>query len=60
MAGINPPFKVADAIHDCGVMEGALFNDISKSYRMAAEVLDDELLSCMDKTYREPDEDLRS
>ena len=60
MEGINPPFKVADAIHDCGVMEGALFKDNTKSDRMSAELFDYYFLSCMEKTYEEFDEELKS
>ena len=59
-AETNPHFTVADAIYDCGVTYGALFNGYTESDIMAAEPFVDDLLSCMDKTYEEFDEDLKS
>ena len=40
MAGINPPFTVADAIYYYGITDSALFIGDMKAYRMAAEILD--------------------
>ena len=59
-AGVNLPFTVANAVFYCGVMEGALFKDNTKSDRMSAELFDDDFLSCMEKTYEEFDEELKS
>ena len=53
MAGINPPFTVADAIYDCGVMDGSLFHDNMKADRMSDKLLYYELSSCMDNTYKD-------
>ena len=51
MAGNYPTFTVADAKYYCGVTDSDLFNDDMKSDSMSAEVFDDDLSSCMDKTY---------
>ena len=51
MAGINPPFTVVDAIYYFRVKDSALFNEDTKSDRMAAEIFDYDLSSCIDKTY---------
>ena len=55
MAGVNPYFTVANAIFDCGVTYGALFNGNTKSDSMAAELFDYDFLSCMENTYEEFD-----
>ena len=60
MAGVNPHFTVANTIFDCGVTNVALFNGTSKSNRIAAELFYDELLSCIENTYEEFGEDLKS
>ena len=60
MAGINMYFTVVDAIYDCGVTDDALFNGNTKSDRMADELFDYDLLSCLDKTYKEFNGDLKS
>ena len=57
--GVNTPFTVVNAIFDCGVTDVALFNGDTKVDRMAAELFDDEFLSCMDKTYKEFDKYLK-
>ena len=56
MAGFNPHFTVVNTIFDCSVTYGALFYGNKKSDRMAAELFDDDLSSCMEKTYEEFDE----
>ena len=55
MAGINPNFTFADAIYYCGVTDGDLFNGYTKSDMMASKIFDNELFSCMDKTYEDFD-----
>ena len=60
MAGINPNFTFADAIYYCGVTDGDLFNGYTKSDMMASKIFDNELFSCMDKTYKDFDEDFKS
>ena len=59
MAGINPPFTVADAMHYWGATDGALFNGDMKADRMVAELFYDNFLFCMEKNWEEFDEDLK-
>ena len=60
MAGIDPHFTVANAIYDCSVICGALFNGNMRADRMADELLDDDLYSYINKSFEEFDEDLKS
>ena len=60
MTGLNPTFTVEKTIFDCGVMDVALFNGNRKADRMATELFDDDFSFCMDKTYEEFDENLKS
>ena len=50
---------MVDAIYYCGVTDSDLFNFHTKTDRVAAELFCDDLLSCMYKTYKESDEDLK-
>ena len=52
MSGVNPPFTIANAIFDCGVTDGALFNSNTKADRISDELFDDDFLSCMENTYK--------
>ena len=58
--GANPPFKLANDIFDCGITDAALFDGDTKASRIATELLDNDFTSCMDKTYVELDNDLKS
>ena len=58
--GANPPFMLANAIFDCGITDAALFDGNTKASRIATEIFDDDFTSCMDKTYVELDDDLKS
>ena len=58
--GANPPFKLANAIFDCGITDATLFDGDMKASRIATELFDDDFTSCMDKTYVKLDDDLKS
>ena len=51
---------VEDAIILCGVNDSTAFNGATKAERIADDVFDDDFQSCMDKTIKELDEDLKS
>ena len=51
MAGIKPPFTVANAIYYGGVTDSASFNGDTKADRMDNEIFDEEFSSCKDKIY---------
>ena len=51
---------VQDAIILCGVNDATSFNGATKIERIADDVFDDDFQSCMDKTIKELDEDLKS
>ena len=51
---------VEDAIILCGVNDTTSFNGDTKAERIADDVFDDDFQSCMDKTIKELDEDLKS
>ena len=51
---------VQDAIILCGVNDATVFNGSTKAERIADDVFDDDFQSCMDKTIKELDEDLKS
>ena len=51
MVGVNPSFTMLYKIYEFGVTDSTLFNGNTKSDRMAAELFDDQFLSCMDNTY---------
>ena len=59
-AGANPPFTLANAIFGCGITDAALFDGDTKASRIATEIFDYDFTSCMDKTYVELDDDLKS
>ena len=58
--GANPPFTLANAMSDCGITDAALFDGDTKASRIATEVFDNDFTSCMDKTYVELYDDLKS
>ena len=59
-APVVAPFTVANAMYDCGITDATVFQGISKAERIASEVFDDDFSSCMDKTYTDLDDDLKS
>ena len=58
--GTNPPFTLASAMFDCGTTDAALFDGDTKSTRIYTELFNDNFTLCMDKTYVEIDDDLKS
>ena len=58
--GAFPPFTLAYAIFNCGIMDAVLFDSDTKASRIATEIFDNDFTSCMDKTYVELDDDLNS
>ena len=56
----NPPFKLANAMFDCGITDAAIFYGNTKASRIATGIFDDDFTSCMDKTYVELDDGLKS
>ena len=62
MAGTsaNLPFKLANAMFDCGITDALLFDSDTKKIRIATELFDDDFTSCMDKTYVNLDHELNS
>ena len=53
-------YTVYNAIMLCGVIDPTYFNGTTKAERIATEIFDDDFQSCMDKTVKELDEDLKS
>ena len=45
------PFTLANTMFDCGITDATLFHGDTKASRIAGEIFDDDLTSCMDKTY---------
>ena len=45
---------------DCGITDVALFDGDTKASRIDTEIFDDDFTSCMDKTYVDLDDDLKS
>ena len=58
--GDNPPLTLANAILDCGITDGVLFDGDTKASRIYTEIFDDNFTSCMYKTYVKLDDDLKS
>ena len=58
--GANPPFTLAKAMFDCGIVDAALFDGDMRASRIATELFGYEFTSRMDKTYVELDNDLKS
>ena len=58
--GANPPFTLANSMFDCDFTDAVLFDGNMKASRIATEVFDNNVTSCMDKTYVELDDDLNS
>ena len=56
----NPSFKLTNAMFDCSITDDVLFDGDMKASRISTELFDNEFTSCMDKTYVELDDDLRS
>ena len=57
--GANPPFTLANAMFNCGIMNAALFDGNMKASRIATELFNDNFTSCMYSTYVELDDDLK-
>ena len=57
--GDNPPLTLANAIFDCGITDGVLFDGDTKASRIYTELFDNDFTSCMDKTHVELDDDLK-
>ena len=51
--GANTPFTLANTMSYCGIMD-------TKASRIATELFDEDFTSCMDKTYVEVDNYLKS
>ena len=49
-----------DAIILCGVNDNVLFNGATRAQRISSEVFDDEFESCLDKTFKEFKDDMKS
>ena len=60
MAAVPQAFTVIDAINQIGITDRTLFNGATKAQRIATELFDDDFTSCLDKTFSEIDEDLKS
>ena len=58
--GDNPPFTLANAMFNCGIMDAALFDGNTKASRIATELFDDNFTPFMDKTYVRLYDDLKS
>ena len=58
--GANPPFTLANAMFDCSITDAKSFDGDTKTSRIATEIFDDDFTPCMDKTYVELDDDLKS
>ena len=58
--GANPPFTIANTMFDCGITDAVLFYGDTKASRIATEIFEEKFTSCMDKTYVELDDDLKS
>ena len=58
--GAHPHFKLANAMFDCGIIDAVLFEGYTKASRIATEIFYDDFTSCMDKTYIELYDDLKS
>ena len=54
------PFTVLDAMILSGINNGDLFNGLTPAQRMVTEIFDDDFDSCIDKTYKELEEDFKS
>ena len=60
MAAAQQTFTVLDAINQIGIVDQVLFNGNTRAERIATEMFDDNFESCIDKTFKEIDEDLKS
>ena len=58
--GPNPPFKLVNDMLDCGITDAVLFDGNTKASRIATELFDDNLTSCIDKMYVKLDYDFKS
>ena len=54
------PYKVVDAMIDCGLNTTIIFNGATQAARIATEVFDDDHNSVIDKSYDELQEDLKA
>jgi len=53
-------FTIHDAMIACGVDNVGLFQSLTQAQRLAADLFDNEFMSCMDKRFDEVDEDLKT
>ena len=58
--GANPTFMLAKSMFDCGITDAALFDSDTKAKSISTKIFDDDFMSCMDKTYVDLDNDLKS
>ena len=56
----NPPFTVTNTIFICGNYIPTLFQGNSQAERISGELFDDKFMSCIDKTVKELDNNLKS
>ena len=58
--GANPPFTLANAMFDCGIIDAELFDGDMKASRIATELFNNDFTLCMDKMYVKLYDDLKS
>ena len=58
--GANPPFKLLNAMFNYGITDAVLFDGDAKVSRIATELFDNNFTPCMDNTYVQLDDDLKS
>ena len=58
--GANPPFTFANTMFICGINIPRIFQGDSQAKRISGDVFDDDYMSCMDKTVKELEYDLKS
>jgi hypothetical protein len=60
MAALPPVFQVVDAMIACGVSNAIVYLGDTEAERIAEGILNDDFMSCMDKTFEEIDSDLKT
>ena len=58
-SGVNPPFTVANVMFICGINIPTVFQGDSHAERISGKLFDYDFMSCMDKTVKELDDDLK-
>ena len=58
--GTNPPFTFANLMFICGINSPTLFQGDLQANRITGKLFDDDFMSCMNKTVKELDDDLKS